>query len=113
LSEIALERAESLRTLTLPQNSQVEACAWANDQHLVLQVLNFHVPIGIANGGKAEPVTNVPVQLKLNTKKTVRSVKLFSTDGQDGKTVAFEQHGDTLKLKIDSLRVYQVYEIAF
>jgi hypothetical protein len=113
LSEIAVERAESLRALTLPPDAQVEACAWADDKRLVLHVLNFRVPIGVGNGGKAEPVKDVPVQMKLNTKKTVRSVKLFSTDGQDGKPVVFEQRGDTVKLKIDSLRVYQVYEIAF
>jgi hypothetical protein len=113
LSDIAGDRVALLRALTLPQNSAIEACAWANDEHMVLHVLNFRVPIGIGNGGKAAPVGDCPVQLKLASKKTVRSIKVYSPDEQESRTVAFEQHGDMLKFKVASLRVYQVYEIVF
>lgn len=113
LSDIVLERVATLRALTLPQNSLVEACAWANDEHMVLHLLNFHVPIGLSNGGKAALVGECPVQLKLASKKTVRSIKAYSPDEPEATIVKFEQHGDTLKFKVASLRVYQVYEIGF
>jgi hypothetical protein len=113
LSDLAVERASSLRAFTLPQNSLIEGCAWANDQRMVLHLLNFHVPIGLTNGGKVEATGEFSVQLKLPRSKTVRQVRIYSTDGQEIKTIAYEQSGETLKFKVPSVRVYRVCEIVF
>jgi hypothetical protein len=113
LSELALARVESLRALTLPANSLVQGCAWANDQRMVLHLLNFHVPIGLTNGGKVEAAGEFPVRLKVPGGKRVRQVKTFSTDGQDGQSVPFEQRGEFLTFRVASVRVYQVVEVSF
>ncbi len=113
LSGMAVEKAAALRALTLPQDSLVEGCAWANDQRMVLHLLNFHVPIGLANGGKVTPVNDIDVQLKLPKGKTVRQVKIYSTDGREAQTATFKQGGDTLKFKVASVRVYDVCEVVF
>jgi hypothetical protein len=111
LSALAVERAEALRALNLPQNSLLEACAWASDQRVVLHLLNFKVPIGLSNGGKVEAIGAFSVQLKIAKGKTVRQVRAYSPDGPEVKAVAFEQKGDLLQFKVASVRSYQVYEI--
>lgn len=113
LSGLAIERTEALRALALPPNSLVEGCAWANDRRVVLHLLNFRTPIGLANGGKVEAARDVSVRLRLPKGKSVREVRTYSTDGRGAKTVAFKQSGDALKFEVASVRVYQVCEVVF
>lgn len=113
LAELALAKVEALRTLTLPENALVQACAWQSDQRMVLHLLNFKVPIGVANGGKVETVANVPMRLTVPKGKTVREVRVLSTDNKEEKTLTFQQRGDALTLTIPAVRVYQVVAISF
>jgi hypothetical protein len=112
LTELASERAAALRALVVPTDTLIEATAWANDQRMVLDILNFRTPIGAANAGKVTTVANIPAQLHVPKGKSVKQVRTFSVDGDQGE-VAFEQTGDVLKFKIASVRVYQVIEIDF
>jgi hypothetical protein len=113
LSELAVAKAESLRSLTLPNGSLVQGCAWANDQRIVVHLLNFRVPIGTANAGKVEPVREISVRLTIPKGKTVREVKTLSTDAPDAKTLPFQQRGDALSFAIPSVRVYQAVAISY
>lgn len=113
LSGLAVERAAALRALTLPQDALIEGCAWASDRRMVLHLLNFRVPIGLANAGKVEAVAGIDVQLKLPKGKTARQVMIYSPDGREGQAVTFKQSGDTLKFKIASVRVYDVCVVTF
>jgi len=113
LSGLVVERAAALRALTLPEDSLIEGCAWANDRRMVLHLLNFRVPIGLANGGKVKAVGDINVQLKLPKGKTVRQVMLYSPDGQEAQASPFKQSGDTLTFKVASVRVYEACEIIF
>jgi hypothetical protein len=113
LSDIAVARAEALRVLTLPAGSLVQACAWANEERIVVHLLNFHVPIGTANGGKVEAVAKISVRLKIPKGKTVRDVKIFSPEAGNARSLIFAQRGETLTFSIPSLRVYQAVAISF
>jgi len=113
LAELAVARIDELRTLTLPAGSLIQGCAWANDQRMVLHLLNFQVPIGSANGGKVEAVSNVSVRLVVPKGKTVREVKTLSTDGQEAKNLVFQQRGETLTFSVLTVRVYQLVAITF
>ena len=113
LSGLAVQRAEALRALVLPPDSLIEGCAWANDHRMVLHLLNFRVPIGLANGGKVSVVSNLPVQLKLPKGKKVRLVRIYSTGKTEASSVAFRQNGDSLEFKLEAVGVYEVCEIIF
>ncbi len=113
LSELALAKADALRTLTLPAGSLVQACAWASEQRMIVHLLNFHVPIGVANADKVETVANVSASIKVPRGKTVREVKTLSIDGQDAKSLTFTQRGEQLTFTVPSVRVYRVVAISF
>jgi len=113
LADLAAERAGPLRALTVPQNSLIEGSAWANEQRMVLHLLNFRVPVGLANGERVGTITNIPVRLKLPRGKAARQVRIYSTDAPQAKAVAFRQQGDIIEFTVPSMRVYAVCEATF
>jgi hypothetical protein len=114
LAGLATERAESLRALTLPQGSLIQASAWGDARGMVVHLLNFRTPIGLANGGKVAAVANVTVRLRLPKGKTTRQVKVYSTDApEDAKAVTFRQKGDAIEFDLPPVRVYALCEVTF
>ncbi|HZT59159.1 MAG TPA: hypothetical protein VFA21_11075 [Pyrinomonadaceae bacterium] len=113
LAALVAERAANLRALTLPQDSLLEGAAWADAHRMVVHLLNFRTPIGLANGGKVAALTNVAVRLRLPKGKTARQVKIYSTDGADEKPITFKQQGDAVEFTVPSVRVYSVCEVTF
>jgi hypothetical protein len=113
LSELAVVRAEALRALTLPPGSLVQGCAWGNEQGMVLHLLNFHVPIGTANGGKVQETTSIALRITVPKGKKVREVKMLSTDDENVKTVTYQQRGEILTFIVPSVRVYRVVSISY
>ncbi|HKG12465.1 MAG TPA: hypothetical protein VKB12_03975, partial [Pyrinomonadaceae bacterium] len=114
LAALAAERAESLRALTLPQGSLLQASAWGDARKTVVHLLNFRTPIGLANGGKVAAVPNVNARLKLPKGKAARQVRVYSTDApEDAKAVAFKQKGDAVEFTLPPVRVYALCEVIF
>jgi hypothetical protein len=113
LSALAVERAESLRALTLPRESLIQASAWGDARRAVLHLLNFRTPIGLANGGKVAAVQNVSVRLRLPKGKTARQLKVYSADAAEAKTLSFRQRGEAVEFTLPSVRVYAVCEVTF
>ena len=114
LAGLAVERAESLRALTLPRDALLQASAWADAQRMVVHLLNFRVPIGLANGGKVAAVSSVAVRLRLPKGKTARRVRVYSTDApEESKAVDFRQKGDAVEFTLPSVRAYSVCEVTF
>jgi glucose/arabinose dehydrogenase len=114
LASLAAERAESLRALTLPEGSLVQASAWGDARRAVVHLLNFRTPIGLANGGKVVAVSNVNARLRLPKGKTARQVRVYSADApSEPKSVAFKQKGDAVEFTLPPVRVYSVCEVTF
>lgn len=114
LTALAVERADSLRAMTLPQGSLVQASVWGDARRMVVHLLNFRTPIGLANGGKVAAVPNVAVRLRLPKGKTARQVRVYSTDApEEAKAVEFRQKGDAVEFTLPSLRVYSVCDVTF
>jgi hypothetical protein len=114
LAGLAVERAETLRALTLPEGSRLQASAWGDARKVVVHLLNFRTPIGLANGGKVAAVSNVAVRLRLPKGKTARQVRVYSTDApEEAKAVEFRQKGDAVGFTLPPVRVYAVCEVAF
>ncbi len=113
LSEMAITRAAALQALALPSDSLIQGCAWGNDQVTVLHLLNFHVPIGTGNGGKVQSVMNIAVRITVPKGKTVREVKMLSTDDENARTLTHQQRGEVLTFIVPSLRVYRLIAISY
>ena len=114
LATLAVERAETLRALTLPRDALLEGSAWGDARRMVVHLLNFRTPIGLANGGKVASVTNVTVRLRLPKGKTARQVKVYSTDApEESKAVTFKRTGDAIEFDSPPVRVYTVFEVTF
>jgi hypothetical protein len=112
LADAVLERARAFTSLTLPQGSLIEASAWANESRALLHVLDFRVPIGLGNGGKATTFTSLPVQLRVPN-KTVKSVSAYSLEDATPHSLHFEQQDDVVKFNVGSWRVYEIIEVTF
>jgi expansin (peptidoglycan-binding protein) len=81
---------------------------------VVVHLLNFRTPIGLANGGKVAAVPGVAVRLRLPKGKTARQVRVYSTDApEDAKAVEFRQKGDAVEFTLPPVRVYAVCEVTF
>jgi hypothetical protein len=114
LSALAVERADALRALTIPQGALLQASAWGDARRVVVQLLNFRTPIGLPNGGKVAAVPNVAVRLRLPKGRRARQLRIYSTDAPDeAKAVAFRQQGDSVEFTVPSVRVYTVCEVTF
>jgi hypothetical protein len=114
LASLAVERAESLRALTLPKGSLLQASAWGDARRTVVHLLNFRTPIGLSNGGKVAPVPEVNARLRLPKGKTARQVRVYSPDAPaESKTVTFKQKGDAVEFTLPPVRVYAVCEVTF
>ncbi len=113
LSELAVERAAKLQALSLPKDSLLEACAWSNDRRMVLHFLNYRVPIGLNNGGKATATGEFSARIKLPKGKRVRQIRSFSIDDGVSHTIPFSQTGETVTFKVTSVRVYDAYDLDF
>ncbi len=114
LSTLAVERAESLRALALPQGALLQASAWGDARRTVVHLLNFRTPIGLANGGKVAAVGEVTVRLRLPKGKTARQVKVYSTDApEEAKAVEFRRKGDAIEFALPPVRVYALCEVTF
>jgi hypothetical protein len=114
LSALAAERAESLRALTLPRDALLQASAWGDARKVVVHLLNFRTPIGLANGGKVAAVSEVAVRLRIPKGKTARQVKVYSADApEEAKAVEFRRKGDAIEFTLPPVRVYALCEVTF
>lgn len=114
LAGLAVERAGSLRALTLPQGALLQASAWANAQRMVVHLLNFRTPIGLSNGGKVAGLSNIAVRLRLPKGRTARRVRVYTTDAtEESKAVEFRQKGDAVEFTLPTVRAYSVCEVTF
>jgi hypothetical protein len=114
LAALALERAEGLRALTLPEGALLQASAWADARRMVVHLLNFRTPIGLSNGGKVASVADASARLRLPKGRTARQVRVYSTDAPaEAKAIAFRQKGDAVEFALPPVRAYSVCEVLF
>jgi len=113
LEKEAVQRTGGLRALKLTQGSFVHGAAWADGHRLVLHLLNYRVPIGRDNGGKAEAVGEFAVRLRIPEGKKVKEVRSYTPGNGQPTLMKFQQEAETLNFTVSTLRVYGVCEVTF
>lgn len=76
---------------------------------IVLHLLNYAVPLGIENGGKVQPLSDVDVSCPLPGSMNVTSVRIYSPE-VDGapEPVSFEATDGIVTFTIPTIRVYSL-----
>lgn len=111
LSELATQKADELRAIDLPEGAKVQSAAWANDERIVLHLLNYRAPVGLNRDAQSVmPVSSIAVRMEIPHGKRVKQLRLYEVDSGEQSNLPFEQTGNQMRFIIPSLRVYAIVE---
>jgi hypothetical protein len=112
LSGLVLQKADALRALDLPDGAKVQAAAWANDERIVLHLLNYHVRVGIDYDAQSVmPVPSFAVRLRVPQERKVQRLCLYEVDSGERRDLPFSVSGTQIRFLVPSLRVYAIVEV--
>jgi len=112
LSELAIQKADELRAINLPEGAKVQSAAWGSDERIVLHLLNYRVPVGLNRDAQSvTPVSSVVVQLRIPEGQKAQRLRLYEVDSGEQTDLPFEQTGNRVRFTIPSLRVYAIAEV--
>ena len=80
---------------------------------MIVHLLNYRVPIGRANADQVEAVGPMEMSLPLPEAGTVRAARAWSPERTQLVTLKFAERGQTLRLTLPTLRIYELCEISF
>ncbi|MFA4029491.1 MAG: hypothetical protein GDYSWBUE_000489 [Candidatus Fervidibacterota bacterium] len=112
LSELAIQKADELRAINLPEGAKVQSAAWGSDERIVLHLLNYRVPVGLNRDAQSvTPVSSVVVRLRIPEGQKAQRLRLYEVDSGEQTDLPFEQTGNRVRFTIPSLRVYAIAEV--